>query len=593
MAEKKEKEFCTILDKVDDKVLTLLTKLCMSSLLSRTDPKGKRTFLKPDSKLLGKLEKMKSADAKIHLRYHILRGNLTPKVVEAKTEAFKAFPVVKDMEYEVEKGKKNEMVVNGVVAKFVSSARNGSIWEVSEQLKPQERKKESPKREKGKRRKRSKKGSSSSSSRRRGSSSSSSRSRSRGSSSSRRKGSSSSPRRRGSSSSSRSRSRGSSSSRSRGKGKKSNEDYLDYNYEEMAEIAYPGMSGGGLANLEDPSELRFTIINDYQREFPLEQFPMGSDLNWANRALAALLLFGEEKYAPNFKKMYLPFLSSDPLATLEILLQLRDKPLELSKTILDTEFLLNFMNSSMYLNPATELLTRGQELLRGFCGQMDAPGLCPYETYYNMQPWYNTEMSYLRGLADIEDPMALRRGILAAYRKLSGEPNRYNPETVGIYKKVYGPSYGDAILRHDLMRYMVKLLHRLPYGQYSSIMDTLFTGPSSSVVENLLQPNLFPQEMFRDFMGTETFLHNFLLDMFGSSHLPPVFGLPSYSTGSPTVIDVSMSSTDPWSGYGMDYNYSYSGLSSPWSSGQFFSSPWSSGQYKPPLSADVVSSLFS
>jgi len=554
MAEKKEKEFCTILDKLDDKTLKLLTKLCMSSLLSRTDPKGKRTFLKPDSKLLAKLEKMKSADAKIHLRYHILRGNLTPKVIEAKTEVFKSFPVVKDMEYDVEKGKKNEMVVNGVVAKFVASARNGSIWEVSESLSPKERKKESPKREKGKGKSRRKSSSSSSSSR-------SSRSRSRSSSS-----------------------RSSRSSRSRGKGGRTKMDdfILDYNYEDMAEIAYPGMSGGGLANLDDPSELRFTVIQDYMKEFPLEQYPMGSDLNWANRALASMLLFGE-KHTPNFRKMYMPFLSSDPLATLEILLQLRDKPLEMSKTILDNEFLLNFMGSPMYLNPASELVEQGKELLVSFCGQMDAPGLCPYETYYYMQPQYQSDMSYLRGLTNLDDPMALRRGIIAAYRKLNGEPNRYNPETVGVYKKVYGPSYGDAVLRHDMMRYMVKLLHKLPFSQYNSLMDALFVGNSSNVVENLLQPGIFPQELFQDFMGTETFMHNFLLDMFGNSHLPPVFGLPQY--GNATTIDLSVTS-EPSMEYGMGLPSLGMGLPS---LGMGLSSQY---EYKPPLDANTISNLF-
>jgi hypothetical protein len=104
------------------------------------------------------------------------------------------------------------------------------------------------------------------------------------------------------------------------------------------------------------------------------------------------------------------------------------------------------------------------------------------------------------------------------------------------------------------------------------------------VIENLLQPGVFPQELFMDFMGTETFMHNFLLDMFGSSHLPPVFGLPQM--GTTTTIDLSINSEPS-----MDWGTGLSGLSGLEMSDLSGLSNYGMG-YKPTLNAEVVSNLF-
>ncbi len=59
----------------------------MVSLLSRTDPKGKRTFLQPTGKALTELAGMSKAKAIKQIKAHIIRGNINQRVLEKKKKA--------------------------------------------------------------------------------------------------------------------------------------------------------------------------------------------------------------------------------------------------------------------------------------------------------------------------------------------------------------------------------------------------------------------------------------------------------------------------------------------------------------------------
>ncbi len=300
----KEKDFCTILDKLVDvkgqrDLLILLHELCLTSLLSSS--LGRRTFLIPPKSVVSKLQKAKSTDAKNQLRRYILNKQVDDGSFKAGEDTINVGTMVKNNRYNVKKGKKDEIIVDGVSCKLVKRARNGVIYQADGALKENI---VAPVEPKGRGRARKSRGRKSS--RSKGRSSRSSRSRSR-------------------SSSSRSRSRSPKSRRTR---KQSGGGYFP-----LVQSNYKSEHDGSI-------ESRLLFIQQYQDQFKNQ---------WAPHGLGHLLLYLNQNVG-DLKTQYIPFLGSDPTTSLELLLGLYEKPWDPSRLLIDQNQFAGFANSEFFLN---------------------------------------------------------------------------------------------------------------------------------------------------------------------------------------------------------------------------------------------------
>ena len=149
----------------------------------------------------------------------------------------------------------------------------------------------------------------------------------------------------------------------------------------------------------------------------------------------------------------------------------------------------------------------------------------------------------------------LREGIVASYEKLAGEPNRYNPETVAIFNRVYGPKYSDNLLKNDLLRFGVKNLHTLPFEDYNVNMNTLFRHNAPDVVNNLLHTELLPDDFFQGFTRSDQFLNNFQVDMHSHQYLNPIMYKQSFNNdGVNYGMELNVNDNDGVN-YGMEFSY--------------------------------------
>lgn len=454
---KTPRNYCTVLDelyKLDKKVYEKFGELCLTSLLARTDPKGKRTLILP-SKGLSKTK----ASLTEQLRNHIIRGNLTPEVLSKKGSM--TVSSITGISYKIEVSGKT-MKINGENMTHKASGRNGCIYTVPNSLKGVKT----------------------------------------------------------------------------GGGYNIESDESDEDDEEIE------MNGGSTnfmydLNSEPASELRFMVLEDYAKKFPLDQHPLSSDYSYAHM-LASHLLLQANQQIPNFGDTYKPFISSDPLATIELLLQLRENPLDTSKTLLDDIFLKTFRNSNYYLNDDISLIGDAKNLLGNMCLDTNMPGSCPFDTHYYMNTFVDTERTNLLNNSN------LREGIVASYQKLAGEPNRYNPETVAIFNRVYGPKYSNNLLKNDLLRFGVKNLHTLPFEDYNVNMNTLFRDDASNVVNNLLHTELLSDDFFHGFARSDQFLNNYQVDMHSHQLLNPIIYKQAFNE--------SLSFNNDGVNYGMELN---------------------------------------
>ena len=462
---KSPRNYCTVLDelyKLDKKVYEKFGELCLTSLLARTDPKGKRTLILP-SKGLSKTK----ASLTEQLRSHIIRGNLTPEVLSKKGSM--TVRSITGISYKIEVSGKT-MKINDEKMTHKASGRNGCIYTVPNPLKGVKT--------------------------------------------------------------------------GGGSDTESDED------EEEIEMKMYGGSTNFMYDLnsEPPSELRFMVLEDYAKKFPLDQHPLSSDYSYAHM-LASHLLLQANQQIPNFGDTYKPFISSDPLATIELLLQLRENPLDSSKTLLDDIFLKTFRNSNYYLNDDISLVGDAKNLLGNMCLDTSTPGSCPFDTHYYMNTFVDTERTNLFNSSN------LREGIVASYEKLAGEPNRYNPETVAIFNRVYGPKYSDNLLKNDLLRFGVKNLHTLPFEDYNVNMNTLFRHNAPDVVNNLLHTELLPDDFFQGFTRSDQFLNNFQVDMHSHQYLNPIMYKQSFNNdGVNYGMELNVNDNDGVN-YGMEFSY--------------------------------------
>lgn len=443
----KDKSFCTLLDELgkhkDTKaIVPLITKLCLSSLFSnRLVP---RTFVMPDSKGLKKIEGMSDEKAKEQIRRQLLKSSRTPEFLKDK-DGFLLFSSMND-EYKVVKVDKTSITVSGageeIKLKYVLSGPKFAIYTASELLPAHPSTREKPK-HKGK---------------------SKSPSPGKKSSSASKKSSSASKK-----SSSKKSSKKSSSRKQKGGG-------MNYFFGDNDFGQYPN--------------IRRYMAEQYQSRFPLQQFPLSNKLNFANQLLAGLLMYINEQ-DPALKDTYGPLISDNPLASLEVLTQMRNAHmLQPNQLLIGDNIFRGFMDSPMFLSGDSDMLGPGFDLMQSLVQPFVQPGMSMMESPYIMNSLIGEQRGFLSNMLQ-QDPLRARRQLVAVYRKVKGEPNRFNPGTSALYEKVYGTKLGEGFLRDDLMRFMSRSLSPLPWNNYNQAMDTLFAKPVDHTLDTILEHNMF------------------------------------------------------------------------------------------------------
>ena len=493
----KEKDFCTILDKLVEhkdvhEIAKELYKHCLTSLI--TNPVSKRSFLAPDKKALTKMKALKTADLKKQVKMHVLGRMILPDQSFKDRTQLDVPTMLKGVKYEVSKGKTaKSIMVEGRECKLLAVAGNGALY-VTEDLLPE--KKVAP-----------------------------------------------------------STTRAKSPKRSKSKGKKKKQKGGSH------------LFGNGL-------DTRFMFMDDYRGKYEAE---------WAMQALGHLLLYLNQNIG-DFRNLYLPFLGTDPMSTLELLLQLRDRPYDPSRLLIPEPTFSGFVSSPYYLSDDQMLLQEARSLLRSFCNEMDVPGMCPYETYYIQESFVKQHQDYIRGLLT-SSPLEARDKIVAIYQKL-GDMDRYSPGQVNLFKKIWEKP-GEGLLRNDLMRFFSKQLSGagLPWESYDQSMNMLFGRPINDVLNVILQPSYlsgssigyggdfrFPTDMLIDWVNSECFLHCFPLDMYKGNYS----GYTPFVTAADDIPFTSLQTTQ----------MGIPGL------GQF-SSVQATGHFSPPLPYSALPSLSS
>lgn len=528
----KEKEFCTLLDIIGrhDKtkqLIPLLTKLCLTSLFASLVIK--RTFVAPVGAALKKLETLGDAAAKVQIRRQLLRGVKGPNDIKTGDILISSL----NDQYEVIKaGKEITLSAKGqkVDMKFLDENINASIY-IAEELLPENmtdmmKTKLSKSVKSAKSKTKSVKSAKSAKSK----------------------------------------------TKSSHKGGNALHDHLNHLGVPNVHSQYGGyddvystssesdsddenyQSGGSgffssaaeqIINsiLNDPVlGMRHGIFNQYENAFPLSMYPMQHEYNFANRLYAALLVYLTEEM-PNFINDYYPFLSSDSLSSLEILLQRWQSPMEINPNnmLLSNSMLQGFMGSPYWLNNDVGLLQSGREILTGFCNSFGQVGNCAYNSPSYWSQLAGQNVNSLMDLFNDRNQLPFRQGIVGVYQRLQGEPNRFDPGTEAIYRRVWGNQFGTALLRNDLMRYVSGIMNSLPFNQYNQGMAAMFGIPMDNTLSMLLQYDSpgnswnISGDILRGFVNTPgyAFMHNFPTDvpgnLLGQHALTAFLGMPNFS----------------------------------------------------------------
>lgn len=473
----KERDFCTLLDRVGEKssdVLKLLTDHCLTSVL--TNPRSKHSFLMPSKKALTKIKKLSKAKQVEQLKLHILSYVIDPEKSFKDRSQLSSPTLVKGVRLDVTPGKgKTSITVENHQAKLIATARNGNLFETDDLM----------------------------------------------------------PMKEPVASASRSRSR--SSSR---KGKRKQRG---------------GRSAPHSLTIDIQDRLGYlsSAYNKWGMNYPIGP----TQESWAARALAPLIMYLNQNLGASLKDELLPFLGTDPLATLELLLQIRGSQFDPTMPIIQPSLWSGFKSSPYWLSDEEDLLYEARNLMASWCTAMGNVGSCDYDTYHIQDNFVKQQRNYIKELI-YQTPQRAREEIMSVYRKL-GDINRYSPGQTALFRKVWqNPQEG--LLYNDLIRYMSSRFGSLPFSQYNSYMQTVFPPNVSitSVLENIFEPgkkdlNLsgytFPNDIIIDWVDSECFLHCFPVDMHSEDH----FGYMPFSGFDPAIIEsVRQTSWDMpgWSG---------------------------------------------
>ena len=351
------------------------------------------------------------------------------------------------------------------------------------------------------------------------------------------------------------------------------EEEYDY-YGGSQEMDLLDLYGGGFNEAVRAFNEAWTITGDYRNQFG--EIPMHHDLNWANRQFSHFLLFGEESI-PEFKKTYMPLITSDPLASISVLFQLYEDPSNLAKSLIDLETLLKFKKSRYYLSDDPEMVKLGTESLLEYMSPKYIQEY-PVETMYFMAPQWDNESSYIKGLfgnagdgldafmgsSSSSSGKKISNEIVGLYKKMYGEPNRFAPGTVDVFKRTFRSKIPEQELKHDFMRYVIKLIYDKPTHQFDNIMSGIFSRDTTSFMDVFGSLSDGPLMNFAN-QGPWAFNSSLMLEM----------GLPSPES-IPGMSMLNIGSGGPLSMSGLDFG-SMSGTS------QFG---------KKTLSRDMVAELF-
>lgn len=454
------KDFCTTLDLMDKNAKTkshvdLVLNNCLTSLFSSTNKKT--TFLAPVGAALTELKKLKGEELKVQLRRHLMFGVHNPASIKSKTSSTLISNV--GDKYPVAASGASSIVLEigagNVDADFVADSRNGALYTINKLLPAAK-------------------------------------------------------------TAHRAASKG---SRKSSHSKKTSRKQTGGGFLEEMNGGGCGLMKGGYGlrglNMNDNDldmymmkrnnpipMVRHRIIEDYARR-------MNPDL-WAKQLYATILLYLRENM-PDFDEIALPFLSTDAFAGIESLFQRFDVPWNESNALIPTSIFDRFMESPTYMSMDPGLLGNGRSYLTSILNQ--APiGSGMFSNLHLWQQLANSQRNIIKNLLESPEKPLMRKGILSVYRKMYGEPNRFNPNTEALYTKIMGPKLPERMLKTHLMQFIAgKMGNRVPFGQYNTTMRNLFGHPLDDTLRNILEYD----------KGTGT-LYNFndqFFDMFVNSPL--------------------------------------------------------------------------
>lgn len=221
-----------------------------------------------------------------------------------------------------------------------------------------------------------------------------------------------------------------------------------------------------LLNLQE-NELRWAIVEEYRKSWPLTVFGIDSEYSWYQWMWASLLAFLKEQ-VPNFYWVYSPYLGMDPYASLDLLFEyhVRDN---YYKYILPNDLLHSWVQSKWFLYSDPAILRDNFMYLAGGGGQR---GGGPFDGFISLN--FDLANRYVAvGKEAIgeyirwDNPEKIRDGIVKVYKKVYEEPNFLLGETRAIYKKVDEEPFVVG-LHNDLRRFLNNRF------RYHSEFDSLY-----------------------------------------------------------------------------------------------------------------------
>lgn len=200
-------------------------------------------------------------------------------------------------------------------------------------------------------------------------------------------------------------------------------------------------------------ELRWEIVEQYRKSWPLSVFGIDSEYSWHQWALASLVSFLKERI-PDFYHVYSPYLGMDSFASLDLLFEYYVKS-NYHKYILPDDLISEWVRSNWYMHSDPVILRNNFNFLAGGGMQSGGDGLNNIITLNaNLANRYVVAGKQAIGeFLQFRNPEKVREGIVKVYKKVYSEPNVLLGETRSIYKKVDEQPYIVA-LQNDLRRFM-------------------------------------------------------------------------------------------------------------------------------------------
>jgi len=205
------------------------------------------------------------------------------------------------------------------------------------------------------------------------------------------------------------------------------------------------------------NDLRWAIVEQYRKAWPLTVFGVDSEYSWHQWALASLVSFLKERI-PDFYWVYSPYLGMDSFASLDLLFEYYVQ-YNYHKYILPDELIYDWVRSDWFMQSDPVLLKNCSMYLAGGGATTGGDG---YSTLLSSIITLNPELAsryVVAGKKAIGEflrynhPEKIREGIVKVYKKVYSEPNALLGETKTIYKQVDSQPYIVA-LQNDLRRFM-------------------------------------------------------------------------------------------------------------------------------------------